>query len=543
MEAIALAVLPRDAPEDSDHSSSAATLETGDGMDHLSTHRVKLHEPYFFAPLSHSPHTPLLVDRELKHLEQKLSNLMLEGQSICLYGPLGSGKARLMEHYICQNCTRFRGGIFWINYRSRQEILRSLEYIIQTYIPTNMYEKDYQDLPFEHAMRTVEAWLYCKTNWLVVLNDVPEEWESQLAPIFYPQGRWSSLIYIASHDKISNLPSKKNVIKIDPVQIMDEFSPFMAHIADADKKLTMGVLPPVRYSWSPSHDNPCWIVLPSARRNDYISLNGREEELRLLESKLFGGRRAYTIDSVQLHGPPDCGISDIVRHYIDKNRSHFSGGIFWIDAKTSRGLHQCLWRIAMMVGECSESDGDISHINLVKRIENWLEQRSYWLLVFDMLPDVDPSTPVIFPFSVRRMYPKSGRSSIIYMSNKRFMYLPFDPFPIEIKPLTRTIKARKAQATEAATTAGNIKGKNTFARTGKQKEEISTHNESTTAEGSERMYYDMGHSSDTVDHVLSNASRTNEELFDDTKTTRLMQSLLCEHPGCNRMFASISDYT
>ena len=496
MEAIALAVLPRDAPEDSEHGSSVATLDTEDGMGHLEIKELGSPDPYFFRPLKHSPHTPLLMERELQHLEQKLSDPTDERKCICLNGPPGSGKARLMEYYICRNCTQYTGGIFWINYRSRSEISRSLWYIVRTYMEILVHEK--QDMTFEQLMRTVEAWFDSRSNWLVILNDLPKDWESisgqsnQLTPIFYPHGCQSSLIYIASHDNIAKLPSKSNVMEIDPVQVADEFSPFMAHIADSDKNLTMGVLPPVIKSPCPSmHESPYYWSVPSITHGDHVPLDRYEKELRLLDLNLFCSKREQGITSVQVSGRPSYLISHLVRYYIDQNRSRFPGGIFWIDVKTPEGYHQCLWRIGMMVGEYSKNAEAMPTVDLVEKISNWLKQRTEWLLVIDMLHTIDDAESGTWPWSVMQIWPNSLRSSIIYMSINVMTGLPFSPFPVEI---TLWGNERRTDSSDCGPSSG------TYART------------------------------------------TNQELFDEN-TSRLMQSLLCEYPGCNHMFASISDYT
>ena len=174
----------------------------------------------------------------------------------------------------------------------------------------------------------------------------------------------------------------------------------MAHIDDSDKDLTIVVLPPVTASLY-------WMV-PSATGHAYVPQNGREEELRLLDSRIFDERREHKIASVLLYGSQDCGISDVVRHYIEKNYSHFPGGIFWTDAETPPGFYKCLRRMAVMVGEYLEGDEYMQREHLVGKIEDWLEQRKEWLLIVDMLSSVDFPTSDLSLWSTPRMSKKVG---------------------------------------------------------------------------------------------------------------------------------------
>lgn len=226
LEAIALATLPRETDDDSEHGSVASS----DGSQPV-TGLAPLPSPPFFVPPDFCRRMGLLAGRgwELEQLDRKLfQERRPHGTtSVFIYGEPGSGKTELVERYIELNGMKFTGGVFWINYRSTEEVHNVLRCIALEYM------KNYSpgpDVALETLLLAVRTWFEGFDNWLLVLNDLPDRWGFQglfVGPIFCPNRQQSSLIYISSSDQIqgSSLPLEPKGLKIFPLNETKHPSP------------------------------------------------------------------------------------------------------------------------------------------------------------------------------------------------------------------------------------------------------------------------------------------------------------------------------
>lgn len=223
LEAIALASLPREIDDDSDQGSVASNdgSQPPPGLDFP----VPSPSPPFFVPPDFCHRTSLDGrDRELKLLDQKLFKERRQNGTtpVLIHGEPGSGKTELVERYIQLNRTKFTGGVFWINYRSVEEVHHVLRCIalecMTGYSPG-------PDIDLEALIVAIENWFKGFGNWLIVLNDLPVRWDLIRTPgitnarIFCPIRQQSSLIYISSSERIqsSDLPLEPKSLQVAPL--------------------------------------------------------------------------------------------------------------------------------------------------------------------------------------------------------------------------------------------------------------------------------------------------------------------------------------
>lgn len=142
-----------------------------------------------------------------------------------------------------------------------------------------------------------------------------------------------------------------------------------------------------------------------------------EKELETLHNRLFKARsRPDRTMAVLISGVPGSGKTHLARQYAFAQRECYSGGIFWIDAKSRESTAKSFWEIAQAATlidrketiepEYQESQG---YINAVR---NWLQTRHDWLLIFDGIAfDHDEDIDEFRPF-----LPWNKRCCIIYTS-------------------------------------------------------------------------------------------------------------------------------
>ncbi|MCJ1251513.1 hypothetical protein MMC30_008747 [Trapelia coarctata] len=228
LESIALATLPRETEDESDQDSIASS----DGGQPVTGLTSPLPLP-FFVPPDFCHRTSLAGrDRELEQLDYMLfKKRRTHGTTpVLIYGEPGSGKTQLVERYIELNGMKFKGGVFWINYRSREEVHHVLRCIALEHM------KNYSpgpDITLETLMRAVRNWFESFGDWLVVLNDLPQRWDligdprRSAFPIFCTVRPQSSLIYISSSDQVlgSALPENPDGLEIFPLNDTRHSSP------------------------------------------------------------------------------------------------------------------------------------------------------------------------------------------------------------------------------------------------------------------------------------------------------------------------------
>lgn len=161
-----------------------------------------------------------------------------------------------------------------------------------------------------------------------------------------------------------------------------------------------------------------------------------EKEYQELDRRLFDKRRRDGTACVLLHGQPGSGKSHLARQYVNKNRKKFSGGVFWISAKSKEERYHAFWNLKQKV-VCRDKPELCDGINgndFVPTVKAWFEGRQEWLVVFDgVAVEKDEDTTDFANF-----VPDSRNSSMIYISRARNLESKqrlLRPFPIKVGSL------------------------------------------------------------------------------------------------------------
>ena len=183
---------------------------------------------------------------------------------------------------------------------------------------------------------------------------------------------------------------------------------------------------------------PFFIVPPGFRPNSFFV--GMEKELQLLDRKLFDKRRKVGTACVLIHGQAGSGKSHLTREYVNKNRSKFKGGVFWINARLRDEMYKDYWQIAQKVvakesPELLTSGNETGELpSYVEVVKAWFERRRDWLIVFDGIT-VDKDEEIT---ELQKFVPDSKECSLLYVSRaKRLENLQrlLRPCAIKIPPL------------------------------------------------------------------------------------------------------------
>lgn len=161
-----------------------------------------------------------------------------------------------------------------------------------------------------------------------------------------------------------------------------------------------------------------------------------EKEYQELDRRLFDKRRRDGTACVLLHGQAGGGKSHLARQYVNKNRKKFSGGVFWVSAKSKEERYHSFWNLKQKV-VCRDQPELCDGVNgndFVSTVKAWFEARQEWLMVFDgVTVETDDDTTDFAGF-----VPDSRSSSIIYISRARNLESKqrlLRPFPIKVGPL------------------------------------------------------------------------------------------------------------
>jgi hypothetical protein len=142
-----------------------------------------------------------------------------------------------------------------------------------------------------------------------------------------------------------------------------------------------------------------------------------EKELDILHHRLFKAKsRPDRTMAVLISGVPGSGKTHLARQYAFAQRECYSGGLFWIDAKSRESTAKSFWEIAQAATlidkkETAEPEYQESR-GYVNAVRNWLQTRHDWLLIFDGITfDHDEDINDFRPF-----LPWNKRCCIIYTS-------------------------------------------------------------------------------------------------------------------------------
>ncbi|CEJ56419.1 Putative LipA and NB-ARC domain protein [Penicillium brasilianum] len=167
---------------------------------------------------------------------------------------------------------------------------------------------------------------------------------------------------------------------------------------------------------SQSQKEPALFVAPPGFHPN-AAFFGMQKELEELHRRLFKAKaRAERTMAVLIAGVPGSGKTQLARQYVFTQRECYTGGVFWIDAKSRESVYKCFWEIAQAAtlvdhkeAEDSKHQESRTYVNAVR---NWLQSRNEWLLIFDGITfDHDDDINDFRPF-----LPWNKRCSIIYTS-------------------------------------------------------------------------------------------------------------------------------
>ncbi|THC99933.1 hypothetical protein EYZ11_000631 [Aspergillus tanneri] len=185
------------------------------------------------------------------------------------------------------------------------------------------------------------------------------------------------------------------------------------------------------------HKEPLFVVPPGFHPN--ATFVGMQKELEILHSRLFKAKkRSQRLVAVLISGVPGSGKSHLAREYVWSHRDSYSGGIFWVDAKSRESTCKCFWDIAQAAmltdGEEFQTPGSKASQKYVEAVRNWFQGREEWLLVFDGLTFDNHDDLNNF----KQFLPFNKQCSIIYTSVDRTLRKKqrlYEPYSLQMPPL------------------------------------------------------------------------------------------------------------
>ena len=169
-------------------------------------------DPYFFVPPGFRPNSHFVgMKKQLVDLDERLFDIQARQTgtaAVVLHGPAGSGKSHLARQYLYRHRSRFKGGIFWINARIKDEMHRDLWQIAQKFVardsPSTRIDPSGNGREYVSAVR---EWFSNRSEWLIVVDGVALDNRVQAEEIqkMIPDSKNSSLIYTSEHISSSQL--------------------------------------------------------------------------------------------------------------------------------------------------------------------------------------------------------------------------------------------------------------------------------------------------------------------------------------------------
>ncbi|OAX78989.1 hypothetical protein ACJ72_06697 [Emergomyces africanus] len=189
----------------------------------------------------------------------------------------------------------------------------------------------------------------------------------------------------------------------------------------------------------PQETGDSLLVAPPGFHPNWVFV-GMEKELEELHNRLFRvKRRAEDVVSVLIYGGSGSGKTHLARQYVFNQRATYTGGIFWIDARSRESCCQCFWDIAERVSSTQQKESQDpdwrDRDKYIGKVLKWFSSRQNWLVIFDGLSCDDDNEINEF----KTFIPYNTNSSILYTSVDRTLRKKrrlFEPFGLKVRPLS-----------------------------------------------------------------------------------------------------------
>lgn len=162
--------------------------------------------PMLVAPIGFRPNTHFVgFDIELARLNKKLNDEQRDrmgARTALLHGPPGCGKSHLARQYLWQNVEAYPNGIFWIDCKTRETLMKGFWNMSQS---LRCYDQPIASMP-EAFVDAVRAALTERDRWLLVFDGIAFRSEQDLEDFkrFIPDGQGSSIIYTTVDPTLAN---------------------------------------------------------------------------------------------------------------------------------------------------------------------------------------------------------------------------------------------------------------------------------------------------------------------------------------------------
>lgn len=114
---------------------------------------------------------------------------------------------------------------------------------------------------------------------------------------------------------------------------------------------------------------------------------GRDDLLSRLSSKIRESKRYQYNHRVALYGLGGIGKTQTALGYLYTNRASYDS-IFWISGNNQASLLSDFQRIATLT-KCNADDVNTDPFQCVRKVHDWFDSQTSWLLVIDNLDDIN----------------------------------------------------------------------------------------------------------------------------------------------------------
>lgn len=179
-------------------------------------------ESYFIVPPGFQKNTFFVgMQKKLQEIHQNLFDKRRCDGTVCvlIHGQPGVGKSHLAREYVHRYRGKFRGGIFWVPAKLREEIEQAFRIIYQKAVIGEMKEAGMSGTVDEGSwVESVKAWFEARHEWLMVFDGIVVDTDKDATALagFIPDSRLSNIIYI-SHAK--NIDSKQSLLRPHPIKV------------------------------------------------------------------------------------------------------------------------------------------------------------------------------------------------------------------------------------------------------------------------------------------------------------------------------------